>query len=571
MPHVTQCRVCHRCHLSETPPPLSSAAGLAGGSNLRTDGPTGSSAQLETTAGVDPAQRPDPASKVVKDLRPSDFGPRDPEASQGLPECAECYGCRQELTVLSGKARFGNHTYRVDLGASNGWIFATPSNLTRSGRALVKLHCLPLAKRPGLAAPSCAPALTYEAGVVTRVWAAPVRAVVPGVGYPIDWWALWMEEAEGVSLDQLLAARSPDPVPASAVAELLNTRLNRTAVLRGALYDLLTGQCDRHGGNVFVQEDGSITLIDNDQSMVYGSKLCAFDSILLPTSQKYAVVMFNNEFVMKLPGAQRDPAVLGDGVSAQVVLDFRCALQGPADARGGAAEAAGEQGRGGGSGGGPAAAGLPSELAVCLRRISGMTSAEVRAHYGFFDGDGAPDLRQRAKDLLEHGLEWTLLHGRPANPPGRNYRLQPPCCAVRPTGGIGYTCAHPWARTWDVPYGDPHRGWDWTGPEPDPGSYEGGKHNGTEGVEATATGGRVVTRGTSTRDMFKGSQGTASGVTAEGLEGEKPSKGVVATAAGVGGSRHSMGGSGGGGQSQRRRIRRRRSRRSAAEVKPPAP
>lgn len=48
-------------------------------------------------------------------------------------------------------------------------------------------------------------------------------------------------------------------------------KINSTQVVRGAIYDLLFTMCDRHLGNVFVDEEGNITLIDNDQASAHPS------------------------------------------------------------------------------------------------------------------------------------------------------------------------------------------------------------------------------------------------------------------------------------------------------------
>ena len=36
-------------------------------------------------------------------------------------------------------------------------------------------------------------------------------------------------------------------------------------VVLAAIFDLLFSQCDRHGSNLYLQPDGSLVLIDNDQ------------------------------------------------------------------------------------------------------------------------------------------------------------------------------------------------------------------------------------------------------------------------------------------------------------------
>ena len=49
-----------------------------------------------------------------------------------------------------------------------------------------------------------------------------------------------------------------------AVVALFNT-INRTQALLGAVFDLLTCQCDRHPENVVLSDaGGGISLIDND-------------------------------------------------------------------------------------------------------------------------------------------------------------------------------------------------------------------------------------------------------------------------------------------------------------------
>ena len=51
---------------------------------------------------------------------------------------------------------------------------------------------------------------------------------------------------------------------------------------QAAVFDLMTGQCDRHPNNVIVSNT-TFALIDNDQSLGYGRE-CMYDSIFLPRS-----------------------------------------------------------------------------------------------------------------------------------------------------------------------------------------------------------------------------------------------------------------------------------------------
>lgn len=56
-------------------------------------------------------------------------------------------------------------------------------------------------------------------------------------------------------------------------------------VIRAAIFDLLTSQCDRHAQNIFVNEHGQIKLIDNEAALQSNWKNCAVNSILVPTTQ----------------------------------------------------------------------------------------------------------------------------------------------------------------------------------------------------------------------------------------------------------------------------------------------
>lgn len=53
----------------------------------------------------------------------------------------------------------------------------------------------------------------------------------------------------------------------------------------GAIFDLLLCQGDRHGKNIFIDEVGQLTLIDNDESFNRTWRDMGQDSLLLPTTQ----------------------------------------------------------------------------------------------------------------------------------------------------------------------------------------------------------------------------------------------------------------------------------------------
>lgn len=51
------------------------------------------------------------------------------------------------------------------------------------------------------------------------------------------------------------------------------------------IFDLLLCQGDRHEKNIFINEAGKITLIDNDESFNHTWRDVGQDSVLLPTTQ----------------------------------------------------------------------------------------------------------------------------------------------------------------------------------------------------------------------------------------------------------------------------------------------
>lgn len=72
-----------------------------------------------------------------------------------------------------------------------------------------------------------------------------------------------MEKADGISLNQLSYVTKATWAVEKTM-ELMNN-MNGTRVVQAAMLDLLTSQCDRHSQNVFMDEHGKLTLIDNQQ------------------------------------------------------------------------------------------------------------------------------------------------------------------------------------------------------------------------------------------------------------------------------------------------------------------
>jgi hypothetical protein len=116
-----------------------------------------------------------------------------------------------------------------------------------------------------------------------------LNAVIPGIGFHIWWDGLWMEKADGISLNMLSYKRTKTFVT-QGITTMLGEKLNRTRVIRAAVYDLLSSQCDRHAQNVFMDEHGNLKLIDNLQALQFSWSHCAMDSIFLPGTQKNAML-----------------------------------------------------------------------------------------------------------------------------------------------------------------------------------------------------------------------------------------------------------------------------------------
>lgn len=67
-------------------------------------------------------------------------------------------------------------------------------------------------------------------------------------------------------MENLLNKGSPSRIPGASLLDLFNNRLNKTQVIRGAIFDLLTSQCDRHAQNIFINEQVSSGSLRSVQS-----------------------------------------------------------------------------------------------------------------------------------------------------------------------------------------------------------------------------------------------------------------------------------------------------------------
>jgi hypothetical protein len=285
LPHVSECNFCFSCSTSpasDTSRSLLSEEQLSDGS---------------------------PLSRIFPSTT-------DIDSKEGKPNCTECTGCSTQLQPLQKVAAFGKD-FSIEQGASPEWIFT--ADLPEGGKAVIKVWCMPIDKvhktfgwkcqRSDVPVKANAFLLAQQKmiedcglmDVTIRIKLAPVNAIVPGIGLHIWWDGLWMERADGISLNQLSYITKKSFVE-DTIQSLLGDKLNQTRVVRAAIFDLLTSQCDRHAQNVFINENGKITLIDNLQAMKFNWEKCSTDSIFLPGTQKNEVARFGGNLVFKKVG-----------------------------------------------------------------------------------------------------------------------------------------------------------------------------------------------------------------------------------------------------------------------------
>ncbi|GAX73008.1 hypothetical protein CEUSTIGMA_g460.t1 [Chlamydomonas eustigma] len=438
VPHVSECNFCMKCHNEQ----ISDSFG-----QRHIQGPLSAGGDRDTATAFD---RIFPTTEDI-------------QAKQSRPNCTECHGCRVQLQPLKAVTAFGQD-FRVEIGASPEWIFTAelpPSE--GGGRAVVKVWCMPFDKVHRTFQWRCQKLdmavrankfliaqqrVVEECGLMdttVKVWLAPVNAVDPDTGLHIWWYGLWMQRAEGISLNQLSYITRKSFVE-ETIMDLLQTKLNKTRVIRSAMLDLLTSQCDRHAQNVFINENGNIQLIDNLQAMKFNWLKCGSDSIFLPGTQKYTIASFGGNIVWKKIGSKPKRTV-----NPMVLLDYRCYANG-----------------------GKIGTDYPLDLAKCLTKLSSLTVQEIMEQYGFPMQRHAEVLSVRAKDMLSKGFEWSLKHGEPLNLTPRRYKWHEPCCKL----GVHHhvvSCGHAWNISMEVPKGDPLHGTEWTKGYPDPGTYLGGE------------------------------------------------------------------------------------------------
>lgn len=270
----------------------------------------------------------------------------------------------------------------------------TPWNVPAS--PFVKFVCIPGLPRHGT---NCTPGVPTKAetrlvtnteslqrlsdfcgleSISTRSWVARVVGTAPA-GLPLDPWSnhpdavpvnqtgIFSSPARGVALSALCSK----PALAPAVLRAIPSH----EIAKAAVFDFLFCAGDRHTQNVYVSDDASITLIDNDNLLgeqVFKpeskfERACAVSSLFLPGTMES----------WRLRRSKYCGGALG-------TLDYRCHV-GPS----------GELA-------------LPEKTRRCLRTLADDDAETTRATFGMLERVYAETLKKRAGDLLSEGLTEAL-------------------------------------------------------------------------------------------------------------------------------------------------------------------
>mmetsp|Transcript_4979 Transcript_4979/g.12507 ORF Transcript_4979/g.12507 Transcript_4979/m.12507 type:complete len:483 (-) Transcript_4979:195-1643(-) len=349
-------------------------------------------------------------------------------------------GTTTQLANVIGSSTFGGETVEFINGRSKAHVYRALSERATGGIGIVKLWCMPdeynlLDAHKGRKYCSLDNArttirrmmalqrVTEECGLEDlppRMWEEQVIAEIPDKGYWVERHGLFQDIAPGVSLWGFTE---------SAHAQLVNevmAKVNSTQVVRAAIYDLLFSMCDRHLGNIFIDLDGNIKLIDNDQAFGITDEkheMCSLSSVFLPTTQCHAIAALGKDYAKRrLPQDKPQPPNPG------VTLDYRCHAPG------------GKIGRE-----------YPPQVQHCLHKFARMSAETIKEEYGFTTLVAAYHLKVRAWTMYHLGFEFALYHGAPQNPSCESFARDAPCCRVglapgvprNATGAGSLACAAP--------------------------------------------------------------------------------------------------------------------------------
>ena len=386
------------------------------------------------------------------------------DASSGL-RCNQCTGCSTMLTPITYNTRFGPFRFANEKGATSASVFEASDvgesmAIGVSQTGILKTPCFAKRYPDGTkyAQKGCAPddvpdsphkvnlkqseaiqKLAEACGAEdtsVRQWIATVKTSHPLSGEKFNGDVLFMEHAKGVSLERFTRGK-PDFIagkdgneikPPDAIRVVHDTinAVDSLKVIRAALLDFLTGQCDRHAQNVFITEDGDFKFIDNDQALGVGWRKCVANSVFVPGSDKFSIARWGN------------PHVNGNGapnvdMNLQVLLDYRCHVP---------------DGTIGGN--------FPHKFRQCVDWLSTANVSGTQQRFGFPTEEGAEFVIQRAVSLTQRGFEKALQKAQleskkstdDVNTSDKAHRVflwPEPCCELSETRKedklTGYACS----------------------------------------------------------------------------------------------------------------------------------
>lgn len=215
------------------------------------------------------------------------------------------------------------------------------------------------------------------------------------------------DKAPGVSLESLGAGVDDEKI------DLINSGdLNRIKDI--TLFDFLTSQRDRHGQNIFFDEFGNATVIDNETAMISSAK-AGLNSMFIPGGQKYETYRVGYD---KMTCAMNDncDTVQDKLPTMGILLDYRCYVEG-----------------------GYIGKDYSPTLTAYLEKLEGLSAQEIQDYYQLPRLQMAEELKERAHDMLHLGFEGAVKKLYASMRPGDTagtfgtfaYAIVPPCCGPR--------------------------------------------------------------------------------------------------------------------------------------------
>ncbi|KDD72679.1 hypothetical protein H632_c3035p0, partial [Helicosporidium sp. ATCC 50920] len=216
-------------------------------------------------------------------LQDPDFVASVANSRTAYPNCTVCEGCTHVLRPLDLRIAFNNNTIVAPYtGASRAWTVLTESQRAENGRAVAKLICVDMEVKGGWARKPCSPymsddkdamllafdALKHDLGLdhlVLGLWTEELKSLLLPTGYVYSGVAKMTDVARGVPMTLLV--ESMRRLGQLDVLLDFMQLVDPADIVQAAVMDFLTSQCDRHPNNIFLDESGRITLIDNDQML----------------------------------------------------------------------------------------------------------------------------------------------------------------------------------------------------------------------------------------------------------------------------------------------------------------